>query len=42
AAVAEKMGTMSKGGSLDLDKAAELLLRDFRSGRLGRITLDTE
>ncbi|MDD2283168.1 MAG: ribosome biogenesis GTPase YlqF [Eubacteriales bacterium] len=42
AAVAEKMGTMSKGGSLDLDKAAELLLRDFRSGRLGRITLDAE
>lgn len=42
AAVAEKMGAVSKGGSLDLDKAAELLLRDFRSGRLGRITLDGE
>ncbi len=38
--VAEKMGAIGKGGSLDLDKAAELLLRDFRAGRLGRITLD--
>jgi len=40
AAVAEKMGAVGKGGSLDLDKAAEFLLRDFRLGRLGRITLD--
>lgn len=38
--VAEKMGALGKGGSLDVDKAAELFLRDFRAGRLGRITLD--
>lgn len=40
--VAEALGAIGKGGSLDLDKAAELLLRDFRAGRLGRITLDLE
>ncbi len=30
-----------KGESLDLKKAADLLLDDFRSGRLGRITLES-
>ena len=29
-----------KGGELDLSKAAAILLDDFRSGRLGRITLE--
>lgn len=38
--VAERMGTITKGGQLDLDKAASLLLRDFRAGRLGRISLE--
>ena len=41
-AVAKKMGTMTKGGSFDLERGADLLLRDFRSGRLGRITLETQ
>lgn len=40
AAVAKSMGAVSKGGDLDLEKAAILLLRDFRSGRLGRISLE--
>lgn len=40
ALVAQKKGTMRKGGELDLEKAADMLLRDFRSGRLGRISLD--
>ena len=29
-----------KGGEYDLDKAALLLMDDFRSGKLGRITLE--
>ncbi|MCD7836330.1 MAG: ribosome biogenesis GTPase YlqF, partial [Lachnospiraceae bacterium] len=29
-----------KGGELDLDKAAAFLMEDFRSGRLGRITIE--
>ena len=29
-----------KGENLDLKKAADLLLDDFRSGRLGRLTLE--
>lgn len=31
---------LAKGGAVDMDKAAALLLDDFRSGRLGRITLE--
>ena len=30
-----------KGNELDTEKAAKLLLDDFRNGRLGRITLET-
>lgn len=41
-AVAQKKGAVRKGGELDLDKAADLLLRDFRSGRLGGVTLDSD
>ncbi len=29
-----------KGDQLDYDKAAAMLLDDYRSGRLGRITLE--
>ena len=28
------------GGVLDIDKVIQLVLRDFRTGRLGRFTLD--
>ncbi len=38
--VAKVRGALLKGGEPDIDKAAGLLLEDFRSGRLGRITLD--
>ena len=30
-----------RGNELDVEKAAALLLDDFRNGRLGRITLET-
>ncbi len=40
AEVAESRGCYAKGQELDLEKAASLLLEDFRSGRLGRLTLE--
>ena len=39
-AVAENRGCKNKGDTLDLTKAAALLLDDFRSGRLGRLSLE--
>ncbi len=38
--IARARGCLMKGGQCDLKKAADLLLDDFRSGRLGRITLE--
>jgi ribosome biogenesis GTPase A len=38
--IAESRKCYSKGDSLDLEKAAAILMDDFRSGRLGRITLE--
>lgn len=40
-AVAKRRGCLVKGGGLDLEKAALILLGDYRSGALGRITLET-
>jgi ribosome biogenesis GTPase A len=42
-AIAKKRGCLLKGrgGELDLEKAAIILLTDFRSGKLGRISLET-
>jgi ribosome biogenesis GTPase A len=42
-AVARKRGCLIKGrgGELDLDKAAMQLLTDYRTGTLGRISLET-
>ena len=38
--IAEKKHCLTKGGELDLEKAAVLFLDDFRSGKLGRLTLE--
>lgn len=38
--IGEKRGCLRKGGSIDSERAANILLDDFRSGRLGRITLE--
>ena len=38
--VAEVRSCLMKGGEFDLAKAAGIVIDDFRSGRLGRITLD--
>lgn len=40
-AVAKRRGCLVKGGGLDLEKAAMILLDDYRSGALGRISLET-
>lgn len=40
-AIAAKRGFRVRGGALDLEKAAVALLQDYRSGALGRITLET-
>ena len=38
--IAKKRGCLKKGNELDYDKAANLLLEEFRSGKLGRITIE--
>lgn len=38
--IAARRGCLVKGGQFDLDKAANILLDDYRNGRLGRITLE--
>ena len=38
--IAESRKCYAKGEQLDLDKAAAILVDDFRSGKLGRITLE--
>ncbi len=40
AGIAKSRGCLKKGGVLDLEKAARMLLDDFRNGRLGRLTLE--
>lgn len=39
--VAARRGLRIKGGELDLEKAAHVFLQDYRSGALGRISLET-
>ncbi|MBT0963803.1 ribosome biogenesis GTPase YlqF [Denitromonas iodatirespirans] len=39
--VAQRRGCRLKGGGLDVDKAALILLSDYRSGALGQISLET-
>ncbi len=38
--IAENRKCYGKGGTLDLEKAAGILVGDFRSGKLGRMTLE--
>ena len=40
-AVAKRRGYLLKGGVPDLEKAALMLLQDYRTGALGRISLET-
>ena len=38
--IAENRKCISKGNELDYSKAATLLIEEFRSGKLGKITLE--
>jgi ribosome biogenesis GTPase A len=40
-AIAAKRGYLGKGGKPHLEKAARALLQDYRSGLIGRVTLET-
>lgn len=40
--IAQKRKCVAKGGEMDYSKAAALLIDEFRSGALGRITLDRQ
>ncbi|WP_088280413.1 ribosome biogenesis GTPase YlqF [Ideonella sp. A 288] len=39
--IARQRGLVQTGGRLNLQKAAEVVLNDFRSGAMGRVTLET-
>ena len=41
AAIAHATGSLTKGGLIDGDKVAQALLNDFRSGKLGALTLES-
>ncbi len=41
AEIGRRRGALMAGGRIDLQKAAEIVLNDFRSGAWGRITLET-
>lgn len=40
AQIAERRGCLKSGGEYDLDKSAKYLVDDFRSGRMGKISLE--
>ncbi len=40
--IAKSRNCISKGNELDYSKAAKLLIEDFRSGNIGRLTLDRQ
>jgi ribosome biogenesis GTPase A len=39
--IAKRRGYRLKGGETDLEKAAHILLQDYRSGAIGRVSLET-
>lgn len=39
-AIGEKRGALESGGNVNIDKVADLVIRDLRTGRLGNITLE--
>ena len=38
--IGKKRGCIRSGGVLDVDRAAKMILTEFREGKIGRITLD--
>lgn len=39
--IARKRGALGSGGKVDIEKASNLIVQDFRNGKLGRISLET-
>jgi ribosome biogenesis GTPase A len=39
--IARKRGCMAKGGIINLHKASEILIREYRDGKLGNLSLET-
>ena len=39
-AIGRKRGCLVKGGLVDLEKAQNIVLNEFRAGKLGLVTLD--
>lgn len=39
--VGRRRGCLVKGGGMDVEKASQILLNDFRAGSLGRVSLET-
>jgi len=40
-AIGKRRGALESGGNVNFDKVADLLLRDLRTGKLGRITMES-
>ena len=40
AAIGERRGALQKGGIVDTEKSAKIVIDEFRSGVLGRLTLE--
>ncbi len=40
-AIAARRGCLKKGGTVDYQKASEILIRELRAGKIGRISLET-
>ena len=38
--IGKKRGAIISGGNIDEEKTAKIILEDFRSGKIGRITLE--
>ena len=38
--IAKKRGALISGGDIDYEKVAGIILTDFRTGKIGRITLE--
>ena len=38
--IAKKRGALISGGEIDYEKVAGIILTDFRTGKIGRITLE--
>ena len=38
--IGKKRGALISGGNIDEEKTAKIILEDFRSGKIGRITLE--